>query len=247
MTCIASSAAGCGSASPGSPSSAEPLSRLFRMGGQGQDGEARRHADRVLTSAKSQRIGEGSMADVKLSDHLTGGQVTVDAWDLCLDSADRRSNATEFRRTMVHDYEDGITFNWDNDYPGGLTFNGVGRFNGPVELRQKATISAIPFGATDAKTYEIGQSLATFEIMLTAAGLRLDKVQGACAAFELQIAALALKLEPLAKAFGPIDATPNPATPPNVAERVTALEKLVKTLQQKVTALGAAGSTPAIS
>lgn len=185
------------------------------------------------------------MADVKLSDHLAGGQVTIDAWDLCLDSADRRTNATPFRRTMVHDHEDGITFNWGGDYPGGLTFNGVARFNDPVELRQEATISAIPFGASTPKTFEIGQTLATLELLMAAAGIKLDKVSGACAAFELQIAALALKLEPLAKAFGPIDVTPNPVTPPNVLERVVALEKAMKTVQQKVDALAAAAPPPA--
>jgi hypothetical protein len=71
-------------------------------------------------------------SDVK----LVHGQVKVEAWDLCLDSSDRRKNATDFRRALVHDFEDGLTVNWDNDYPNGVTLKGVrtieGKDLGPI-------------------------------------------------------------------------------------------------------------------
>jgi hypothetical protein len=59
-------------------------------------------------------------SDVK----LLPGQVIVDAWDLCLDSPDRRKEkANPYRRAFVHDFEDGLTVNWDNDYPDGVKIN----------------------------------------------------------------------------------------------------------------------------
>jgi hypothetical protein len=60
---------------------------------------------------------------------LRTGQVVVDAWDLCVDSADRRDphhkKRPAHRRALVHDFHDGLTMNWANDYPGGVTLNRV--------------------------------------------------------------------------------------------------------------------------
>lgn len=61
---------------------------------------------------------------------LLAGQVKVDAWDLCLDSQDRRKADTPFRRALVHDLEDGLTINWGDDYPGGVTVRAVNRVVG---------------------------------------------------------------------------------------------------------------------
>jgi hypothetical protein len=65
------------------------------------------------------------MADSDIK--LVPNQVIVQAWDLCLDSGDaeRRKEPTAMRRALVHDFNDGLTMNWDNDYGGGVTINGL--------------------------------------------------------------------------------------------------------------------------
>jgi hypothetical protein len=70
-----------------------------------------------------------SETDVK----LFANQVVVNALDLCLDGQSGRRSApdpnpdpdpnTSYRRALVHDFDDGLTINWDNDYPGGVTIN----------------------------------------------------------------------------------------------------------------------------
>lgn len=65
-------------------------------------------------------------SDVK----LVHGQVKVEAWDLCVDSQDRRKNTTPHRRALVHDFQDGLTVNWGNDYPAGVTLRGVRSIEG---------------------------------------------------------------------------------------------------------------------
>jgi hypothetical protein len=50
----------------------------------------------------------------------------VDAWDFCIDSPDRRkdqANPSPHRRAFVHDFDDGLTVNWEYDYPGGVKIN----------------------------------------------------------------------------------------------------------------------------
>jgi hypothetical protein len=68
---------------------------------------------------------------------LQTGQVVIDAWDLCLDSPDRRNPAypTPYRRALVHDPNDGLTLNWGQDYPGGVTINGVVSVPQQLEVR----------------------------------------------------------------------------------------------------------------
>lgn len=60
-------------------------------------------------------------ADLK----LVGNKVQVEACDLVVDAAERRKQQGGYRRALVHDFNDGLTINWDNDYPGGVTVNGV--------------------------------------------------------------------------------------------------------------------------
>ncbi len=50
--------------------------------------------------------------------------------DIMLDSAARRKTATAYRRALVHDFDDGLTVNWDNDYPAGVTINSTKRIVG---------------------------------------------------------------------------------------------------------------------
>jgi hypothetical protein len=78
----------------------------------------------------------GGHAVVESDIKLVPGQVRVEAWDLVLDAKDRRKKQTPQRRALVHDFDDGLTVNWDNDYPHGVTMKGVrtieGKNLGPV-------------------------------------------------------------------------------------------------------------------
>ncbi len=69
-------------------------------------------------------------SDVK----LIPGQVKIEAWDLCIDSKDRRKNDTTHRRALVHDYDDRLTLNWGKDYPGGVKIQGNTVIDGSLSL-----------------------------------------------------------------------------------------------------------------
>jgi hypothetical protein len=69
--------------------------------------------------------------DVRL-DAGDGTHVVVDAAtlkvagaDFVLDSLPRRKNNSPLRRALVHDQNDGLTINFDEDYPGGVTVGGA--------------------------------------------------------------------------------------------------------------------------
>jgi hypothetical protein len=69
------------------------------------------------------------MSDIMFSgaDVQVQGQVLrTRCWDIELDHASRRSakNGNRPRRALVHDFQDGLTLNWDEDYPGGITLRG---------------------------------------------------------------------------------------------------------------------------
>jgi hypothetical protein len=52
--------------------------------------------------------------------------VKAEAADLMLDHPDRRRpNRGGPRRALVHDFNDGLTINYNNDYPGGVTLKNV--------------------------------------------------------------------------------------------------------------------------
>lgn len=55
---------------------------------------------------------------------LSGTHLRVHHHDLHLDNASRRSSSSGDRRAMVHDFNDGLTINWNSDYPGGVTIRG---------------------------------------------------------------------------------------------------------------------------
>jgi hypothetical protein len=69
-------------------------------------------------------------SDVKLQH----GQVKVEAWDLCVDSKDRRVNNTPHRRALVHDYGDRLTLNWGKDYPKGVKIQGNTEIDGDLQV-----------------------------------------------------------------------------------------------------------------
>lgn len=61
------------------------------------------------------------MADISLD----GSAVVITGTDLRLDDAERRhGHSGGYRRALVHDFEDGLTLNWDKDYKGGVTIRG---------------------------------------------------------------------------------------------------------------------------
>jgi hypothetical protein len=78
-------------------------------------------------------------SDVKLDGEsvVAEGQVLKAAvWDLDLDSPGRRSATGGRRRALVHNFDDGLTLNWDRDYPGGVTIKGA--LNGDLTQAREA-------------------------------------------------------------------------------------------------------------
>lgn len=75
------------------------------------------------------------MTDIRFAGdfiHLEARVVKAESTDLMLDSSSRRKNNSAYRRALVHDFDDGLTLNWDNDYPGGVSVNScrqIGGFN----------------------------------------------------------------------------------------------------------------------
>jgi hypothetical protein len=66
--------------------------------------------------------------DIRLTDEnveIDARALQVTAWDLRLDHPDRRKNQSEFRRALVHDFDDALTLNWGKDYPGGVHIRGT--------------------------------------------------------------------------------------------------------------------------
>lgn len=67
--------------------------------------------------------------------------VAVAGSDLMLDAPDRRTNQSSFRRALVHDFNDGLTLNFNHDYPGGVTLSG------PVTIPDGATVAGVDVAA----------------------------------------------------------------------------------------------------
>ncbi len=71
------------------------------------------------------------MSDIVLDENseqvtVLCSNLNVQGHDFLLDSpARRKPNGPKFRRALVHDQNDGLTFNFGNDYPGGVTISGV--------------------------------------------------------------------------------------------------------------------------
>lgn len=69
--------------------------------------------------------------------HVEGNVHRVTCFDVELDNAGRRRSNSGKRRALVHDFQDGLTLNWDRDYPGGVTINGE------VNLPHSATVATL--------------------------------------------------------------------------------------------------------
>jgi hypothetical protein len=70
---------------------------------------------------------------IKLQCHV----IHSTASDFVLDHPLRRKNKTEFRRALVHDFDDKLTLNFDGDYPGGV------KILGAVEIPEKLITGGI--------------------------------------------------------------------------------------------------------
>ena len=56
---------------------------------------------------------------------VEGSVLKATTTDFMLDSPTRHSNNHQFRRALVHNQQDGLTINYNNDYPGGVTINDI--------------------------------------------------------------------------------------------------------------------------
>ena len=82
--------------------------------------------------------GDGSFVVVQ------GRVLKVAGSDLVLDSPERRrENQNPNRRALVHDSQDGLTINFNNDYPGGVTVDGNAAVTGDLFLAGTAVKSAL--------------------------------------------------------------------------------------------------------
>lgn len=80
-----------------------------------------------------------------------GIALRIETADLQLNRADRRKNSTTERRALVHDFNDGLTLNWNKDYPGGVTIRG----SVTLEDAHATSVEATHFISTDIKTTSI--------------------------------------------------------------------------------------------
>lgn len=74
---------------------------------------------------------------------LLDGQVKVEASDLCLDWKERRKNQSEYRRALVHDYNDTLTLNWGGDYPNGVKIEGKIEATGSLTVKDSLMVNKI--------------------------------------------------------------------------------------------------------
>lgn len=90
--------------------------------------------------------------EVKIPDKVVGNLHFV-ATDLLLDHPGRRQKAEEMRRALVHDFQDGLTINWDRDYPGGVTIQGE------VKMPHKLAVNRIEFMMEEMQRIELPSGL----------------------------------------------------------------------------------------
>jgi hypothetical protein len=84
------------------------------------------------------RLDAGDGTFLELEAHV----VKVVGSDFMLDSAERRKDGgPQFRRALVHDQNDGLTINFNNDYEGGVTINGAIIFRDGERMRGGITIN----------------------------------------------------------------------------------------------------------
>ncbi|WP_010246698.1 hypothetical protein [Acetivibrio cellulolyticus] len=74
-------------------------------------------------------------SDIRLDNEVViikGATLKSETCDFNLDNYDRRidKDQSKLRRALVHDQQDGLTINYDQDYPGGVTIRAVNKLEG---------------------------------------------------------------------------------------------------------------------
>ena len=105
-------------------------------------------------------------SDIKLENDwivFKGSWAKFQTLDIMLDSPSRRKNRFGYRRALVHNYNDGLTINYNNDYPDGVEIRGVIKnfdnlkFKDPIypgSINTKDLKEAFKMIVTDAKKQE---------------------------------------------------------------------------------------------
>ena len=174
--------------------------------------------------------------DIKLMDD-GDGWVKVEAGDLNIDSpARRKGSTTQFKRALVHDFDDGLTVNWGNDYSGGVTINGV------KTITARSGKAPFPFPNLTIDATEIG-SLNFKAGSLTFNGLAIhlhcepEQPEGMKLTGNVQFEGKILfhgKSQPAAVAVVPGQPPPPPAPPLNLADVIFELQQKVSALEKNV-------------
>jgi hypothetical protein len=108
---------------------------------------------------------------------LEGSVVKATAADLMLDSpARRRPGGGPHRRALVHDFQDGLTINFNGDYPGGVTVTGNLVVTGELKvagLALSATLASLQSGLgsiemTKSRLETLETSVASFVALIDA-------------------------------------------------------------------------------
>jgi hypothetical protein len=108
---------------------------------------------------------------------LEGSVVKTTAADLMLDAPSRRrAGGGPHRRALVHDFQDGLTINFNGDYPGGVTVTGNLVVTGELKvagLALNATLASLQSGIgsiemTKSRLETLETSVASFAALIDA-------------------------------------------------------------------------------
>ena len=156
---------------------------------------------------------------------LLPGQVKVEAWDLCVDSKDRRKNTTPERRALVHDFDDGLTINYSYDYPGGVKINHLNVIN--ARPNNKLTSP----GATHLTI--TGNTQITGNTKITGDGELVGNLTvGGKVLFHKKVPAAA---QPAASGRAmPIQPGQPPSTPLDLADVIATMQQQISELEKKL-------------
>jgi hypothetical protein len=110
--------------------------------------------------------------DIKLDQNggnwvvIEGSAVKTTAPDLMIDHPARRraGPSSQYRRALVHDFQDGLTLNWAGDYPGGVTVAGNLAVTGDVKVGNASLAALI-------------ETLRSVEVMAGNIGARIDTLE----------------------------------------------------------------------
>jgi len=101
------------------------------------------------------------MSDICLTDQdavLAGHRINCVAHDIVLEGGpDRREVEGGVRRALVHDFNDGLTLNWEEDYPGGVTIRG--RVRVPERLSVDSLELRVSRGPLRPRRVDLGEAL----------------------------------------------------------------------------------------